>query len=61
MSKNLLPHIVSASRNCGFSQQVNDIIKEKFTDYEQEVFLKWLQIVEQEKQIKVNQSKRKFF
>ena len=61
MSKNLLPQIVSASRNCGFSIQLNELIKEKFNDYEQEVFLRWLQIVEQEKQIKINQSKRKMY
>ena len=58
MSKNLLPQLVSVSRNCGFTLQVNRILNEKLTEEEFEIFNRWLQICEEEKRIAVNQSKQ---
>lgn len=53
--------MIEVSRNCGFTQQLEGIINEKFTDYEKQVFLRWLQVAKEEQQLKINRNKNKFF
>ena len=48
MKKNILPDLVKVSRNCGLTVQMEQILKEKLSDVEMEIFLRWLQIVNEE-------------
>lgn len=59
-SKNMLPELISVSRNCGFTNELNNILKEKLSDYDFEVLHRWLQIVEEEKRLEISREKRKF-
>jgi hypothetical protein len=61
---NTLPEMIKVSRNCGFTSELHTIIAAKFTDYEMDVFHRWLQIVESEKQLDTNRAKtigRRFY
>lgn len=60
MSKNILPELISVSRNCGATAQLNKIIEEKFNDADIELLHRWLQIVSDEKQIAIKSDQRKF-
>lgn len=57
--RNILPEMISISRNCGFTTQLHQILSEKLSDYEIEILHRWLQIVEEERKLKIN--KNKFF
>ena len=46
------------SRDCGFTQELAMIINKKFSEYEKEVFLRWLQIVEDERNNKIHRAKK---
>jgi hypothetical protein len=59
-NRNMLPELISVSRNCGFTNELNKILKEKLSDYDFEVLHRWLQIVAEEKTLEVNREKRKF-
>lgn len=57
-NQNVLPEMIGVSRNCGFTLQLNNIIKEKLSEEDLEVFKRWLKIVEEENQIAVNLAKK---
>lgn len=59
-NKNVLPKMISVSRNCGFTLQLHTILSEKLSDHEFEILRRWLQIVEDEKISEINREKRKF-
>ena len=59
-SRTILPEIISVSRNCGFTTQLHQILSEKLTDADFEVLHRWLQIVEQERNLEVSRAKNKF-
>ena len=54
---NTLPEMIKVSRNCGFTSELHTIIAAKFTEYELDVFHRWLQIVESEKQLADSRAK----
>ena len=54
---NLLPYMCAVSRNCGFTQQLESIINDKFDENEKRVFMRWLEIVKDEIQIKENKKR----
>lgn len=58
--KRILPKMVSVSRNCGFTTQLNKIFEEKLSEQDLEILFRWLQIVEDETKNEVNREKRKF-
>ena len=60
MNRNLLPKMVAVSRNCVLTNQLCEIFKEKLTDTEINDLYRWLQIVEDEKNIEINRENRKF-
>lgn len=60
-NKNVLPRMVSVSRNCRLTQELNQILSEKLDDAEMETFRRWLKIVEDETTLAVNSCKRKGF
>ena len=55
--RNTLPEMIKVSRNCGFTSELHTILAAKLTDYELDVFHRWLQIVEEEKQTDVNRAR----
>lgn len=59
-NRNILPKMISVSRNCGFTNQLNQIFEEKLSDKDLEILHRWLQIVEEETRLEVNREKRKF-
>ena len=58
MIRNVLPKMISVSRNCGFTTQLNTIFNEKLDNTDLEVLSRWLQIVEDETRMKVNKAKK---
>jgi hypothetical protein len=46
----ILPKMSTVSRNCRLTQELHAILQEKLTPYELDMFLRWLQVVEEEKQ-----------
>ena len=54
---NVLPEMIKVSRNCGFTSELHTIISAKFTDHEIEVLHRWLQIVNEERNIEVGRAK----
>jgi hypothetical protein len=54
---NLLPEMIGVSRNCGFTSELHTVLMGKLTDYELEVFHRWLQIVKEEKKMDVTRAK----
>lgn len=60
MAVNLFPVMASLGRNSHLTKQVENILRQKLSDQEIKKFFNWLQIVEQDKGIAVNQAKRKF-
>ena len=59
-SRSILPEMISVSRNCGLTMDIHKILSEKLSDGDFETLHRWLQIVEQERQININREKRKF-
>jgi len=59
-NRRILPKMISVSRNCGFTNQLNQIFEEKLSDQDLEILHRWLQIVEEERNIEINREKRKF-
>lgn len=57
---NILPKMVSVSRNCGITNDVERILKEKLDEQELNIFYRWLQIIDSQKDIDINNAKRKF-
>ena len=60
-SKTILPEMISVSRNCGFTQQLHQILTEKLSDADFEILHRWLQIVEEETRLEVSREKRKYW
>lgn len=58
--RDILPKMISVSRNCGFTQQLHTIFEEKLSNEDFEILNRWLQIVDDETTIKINSEKRKF-
>ena len=58
--RSILPEMISVSRNCGFTTELHKILSEKLSDYDFEVFHRWLQIVEQENKLDVSREVKKF-
>ena len=52
--------MICVSRNCGFTLQLHKIFEEKLSDDDFEILNRWLQIVNEETTIKINNEKRKF-
>jgi hypothetical protein len=52
--------MVSVSRNCGITINVERILKEKLDEQELNLFYRWLQIIDSQKDIDINNVKRKF-
>ena len=49
--------LMKVSRNCGFTQELSNIIKEKFSEQDLNVLERWLRIVKEEKETAVNHAK----
>ena len=60
VNNRILPKMISVSRNCGITNQLNQIFEEKLSDKDLELLHRWLQIVEEETRLEVNREKRKF-
>lgn len=60
-SRTILPEMISASRNCGVTQQLHQILTEKLSDADFEILHRWLQIVEEETRLEVSREKRKYW
>lgn len=61
MSRNAtFQKMITVSRNCGFTLQLHKIFEEKLSDEDFEILNRWLQIVNEETTIKINNEKRKF-
>jgi len=56
-NNNILPEMINISCNCAFTTELHTIIKNKLTEYELNVFHRWLQIIDREKQIDINNAK----
>ena len=56
--RNLLPEMISVSRNCGFTLELHKILTEKLADSELEVLHRWLQIIEEERDMEIKSAKR---
>jgi hypothetical protein len=54
MAKNILPELVSISRNCRLTNQLEVILSDKLDDSDLEILHRWLQIVQEEKTISKN-------
>lgn len=59
-NKRILPELISVSRNCGFTLQLEKILSEKLSDSDLEVLHRWLQIVKEERDLEINREKRKY-
>lgn len=59
-ARSVLPEMIRASRNCGLTNELHQILSEKLTDHDFDVLHRWLQIVEQERNMEVSREKRKF-
>lgn len=58
-SRTILPEMVSVSRNCQLTNELHQILSSKLEGYDFEVLHRWLQIVEQERDMKVRMEKNK--
>lgn len=58
--KSILPEMCSVSRNCGLTSELHEILSEKLSDYDFQILHRWLQIVEQEKNMEISRNKNKF-
>jgi hypothetical protein len=58
MANNILPQMIKVTRNCGFTLQLHKIFEEKLSNEDIEILNRWLQIVNDETTIKVNNEKR---
>ena len=54
----ILPTMISVSRDCRRTRQVAKAVTEKLTPEEMEAFYRWLQVIEQDQRVKINQAKR---
>ena len=52
--------MITVSRNCGFTLQLHKIFEDKLSNEDFEILNRWLQIVNEETTIKINNEKRKF-
>ena len=52
--------MIIVSRNCGFTLQLHKIFEEKLSNEDFQILNRWLQIVNEETTIKINNEKRKF-
>ena len=60
-ARSILPELIRASRNCGLTNELHSILSEKLTDHDFDVLHRWLQIVEQERNMEISKSKQRFF
>jgi hypothetical protein len=58
--REILPKMIIVSRNCGFTLQLHKIFEEKLSNEDFQILNRWLQIVNEETTIKINNEKRKF-
>jgi len=58
MPKNLLPEMIGVSRNCRLTLQIHSLIQEKLDDNDLESFRRWIQLINDEKEIDVNREKK---
>ena len=59
MASRILPKMVSVSRNCGITTQLNKIFEEKLSKQDLDILHRWLMIVEEETNLDVSREKRK--
>lgn len=57
--REILPKMITVSRNCGFTLQLHKIFENKLSNEDFEILNRWLQIVNEETTIKINNEKRK--
>lgn len=56
----IYPELIRVSRHCRLTEELNQIFKEKLSDADFEVLHRWLQVVEQERNMEVSREKRRF-
>jgi len=57
-NKNILPQMVSVSRNCRLTSELHQKIVDKLDDSDIEDFRRWLRIIEDETRISINNKRR---
>lgn len=59
-ARTVLPEMISVSRNCPLTRDLHQILSEKLEGYDFEVLHRWLQIVEQEIELKKHKARNNF-
>ena len=52
--------MISVSRNCRFTLDLHQIFTKKLDERDLEILLRWIQIIEEERRIEIDRSKKKF-
>lgn len=58
--RRILPQMIRISNNSQITNVTAQRIAERFNEAELRDFIRWMQLIEQETQIKINQNKKKF-
>ncbi len=59
-SRTILTKMISVSRNCRFTLDLHQIFTKKLDERDLEILLRWIQIIEEERRIEIDRSKKKF-